>query len=287
MRVLQFGGMLAAEDQGSQKLQLSYWMNLVDEFFLSSATLKLTLWKDNQLVEAKVFEVGTLSLPRFFLVTSQSGVKSMTLSLNGARERVVGPNHGIVQCISAMWTFRYHNGFTVTLRGPFTAHVIAIPNATQNGPPVPSAPHSTFMLKIDHIQFDSNFHEKHVSVDQIGGSRLDANKTPQVRNAPTPSSPTVNGAGVPPQPLSQLPQPLPSQAGQRNEERWEEPWIAYERAFIPADPVNAFGIPQATMRCLEVCPPNTGFLVASPKNPHGFLVGGVHRTDERSHAVLA
>ncbi|KAI0250857.1 LIM-domain binding protein, partial [Lactifluus subvellereus] len=124
MRVLQFGGMLAAEDQGSQKLQLSYWMNLVDEFFLSSATLKLTLWKDNQLVEAKVFEVGTLSLPQFFLVTSQSGVKSMTLSLNGARERVVGPNHGIVQCISAMWTFRYHNGFTVTLRGPFTAHVI-------------------------------------------------------------------------------------------------------------------------------------------------------------------
>ncbi|KAI0250863.1 hypothetical protein BJV78DRAFT_1215861 [Lactifluus subvellereus] len=43
MHVLKFGGMLAAQDQGSQKLQLSYWMNLVDEFFLSPATLKVTL----------------------------------------------------------------------------------------------------------------------------------------------------------------------------------------------------------------------------------------------------
>ncbi|KAI0253041.1 LIM-domain binding protein-domain-containing protein [Lactifluus subvellereus] len=248
MRVLQFSGMLAAEDQRSQKLQLSHWVNLVEEYFLTSATLKLTLWKDNQKVEAKVFEVGTPVLPRFFLVTSQSGVKSMTLSLDGARERVVGPNHAIVQCVSAMWTYRYHNGYTVTLRGPFTAHVIVIPNAGQNGPPVQSAPH---LLKIDHIQFDSNLYEKHVSVDQIGGSRPDANKTPQVRHSQTPT-PTVNGAGVPPQPPSQLPQPPPSQAGQRDDERWEEPRITYERASIPAEPVNAFGIPQATMRCLEL-----------------------------------
>ena len=28
---------------------------MVEEFFTSSATLKLTLWKDNQKVEAKVF----------------------------------------------------------------------------------------------------------------------------------------------------------------------------------------------------------------------------------------
>jgi len=28
---------------------------MVEEFFTSSATLKLTLWKDNQRVEAKVF----------------------------------------------------------------------------------------------------------------------------------------------------------------------------------------------------------------------------------------
>ncbi|KAI0250864.1 hypothetical protein BJV78DRAFT_1215862 [Lactifluus subvellereus] len=70
----------------------------------------------------------------------------MTLSLNGACERVVAPDYAIVQCVSAMWTYRYHNGYTVAIRGPFTAHVIVIPNATQNGPPVQSTPHSTFML---------------------------------------------------------------------------------------------------------------------------------------------
>jgi len=251
VRVLQFSGMLAAEDQKSQKLQLSHWMSLVEEFFLASATLKLTLWKDNQKVEAKVFEVGTPVLPRFFLVTSQSGVKSMTLSLDGARERVVGPNHAVVQCVSAMWTYRYHNGYIVTLRGPFAAHVFVIPNTTQNGATAQSATHSPFALKIDHIQFDSNLYEKHVAVDVIGGNRLDANKTPQVRNAPTPS-PTMNGVGVPPAPLPQPPQPPPAQAVPRDDERWEEPRITYDRAFIPAEPVNAFGIPQATMRCLEL-----------------------------------
>jgi LIM-domain binding protein len=230
-------------------------------------------------------EVGTPVLPRFFLVTSQSGVKSMTLSLDGARERVVGPNHAIIQCVSAMWTYRYHNGYTVTLRGPFTAHVFVIPNATQNGPPAQSAPH-TFALKINHIQFDSDRYEKHVSVDVIGGNRLDTNKTPQVRNAPAPS-PTINGAGIPPPPPPQLPQPPPPQAGQRDDERWEEPRITYERAFIPAEPVNAFGIPQATMRCLEVRLPNLGFAGTSLKTHHGFIVGGECRANDRSHALFA
>ena len=186
-------------------------------------------------------EVGTPVLPRFFHVTSLAGVQSMILSLDGARERAVGPNRAVVQCVSATWMFRYLNGYTVILRGPFTAHIIVMRNSP------------SFMLKIDHIQFDGNLCEKLVSIDQIGGSRLDANKTPQVPNAPTPS-PTVDDVGVPPQPPSQLPQPPPSPAGQRDDERREGPGITYERAFIPAEPVNAFGIPLITMRCLEVRP---------------------------------
>jgi hypothetical protein len=184
----------------------------------------------------------------------------MTLSLDGARERVVGPNQAVVQCVSAMWTYRYRNGYTVTLRGPFTAHVVVTPNATQNGAPTQSVP------KIDHIQFDSNLYEKHVAVDVIVGNRLDANKTPLVRNAPTPS-PTINGTGVPPVPSLQPQQPPPLQAGQRDDERWEEPRITYDRASIPAEPVNAFGIPQATMRCLEVGFPILGLFCPGLKFP--------------------
>ncbi|KAH9956784.1 LIM-domain binding protein, partial [Russula dissimulans] len=249
------------------------WESLVEEYFTTSATLKLTLWKDNQRVEAKIFEVGTPVLPRFFLVTSQSGVKAMTLSLDGARERIVGPNQAVVQCVSAMWTYRYRNGYTVTLRGPFTAYVAVTPNATQNGASAQSVPPSPYTLKIDHIQFDSNLYEKHVAVDVISGNRLDANKTPQVRNVPTPS-PITNGAGIPPPPPPQQPQPQPQpppQGGQRDDERWEEPRITYERAFIPAEPVNAFGIPQATMRCLEVRSPNFEHVNSGLKSSNGLL----------------
>jgi hypothetical protein len=193
----------------------------------------------------------------------------MTLSLDGARERVVAPNQAIVQCVSAMWTYRYHNGYTVTLRGPFTAYVSVTPNATQNGASAQSVPPSTYTLKIDHIQFDSNLYEKHVAVDAIGGSRLDANKPPQARNVPTPS-PTINGGGGPPPPLPHPSQPPPPQVGQRDDERWEEHRITYERASIPTEPVNAFGIPQATMRCLEVRSPSLGFLSSCFKHFHNL-----------------
>lgn len=202
-------------------------------------------------------EVGTPRLPLFFLVTSRSGVKSMTLSLDGARERVVGPDHAIVQCVSTMWTYRYHNGYIVTLRGPFTAYVTVTRNAIPDGTVPGSAP-PTLMLKFDHIQFDSHVYEKHVAVDIIDGNRRDTNKinTPQIPNVSTSTS-TRSGAGVQP-PLHSL-QLQPLRVCQRNEERWElkEPRITYERAFIPADPVNAFGVPQAVLRCLEVGSPNS------------------------------
>ncbi len=196
----------------------------------------------------------------------------MTLSLDGAREHVVGPNRAVVQCVSAMWTYRYRNGYTVTLRGPFAAHFVVTPNATQ-------------ILKIDRISFDSNLYEKHVAVDVISGNRLDANKTPQARNAPTPS-PTINGAGVPSAPPPQPPQP-PLQASQRDDERWEEPRITYERASIPAEPVNAFGIPQATMRCLEVRLPILSFFSSGSNLSMTFQVGRKRRADGRSYVLLA
>jgi LIM-domain binding protein len=212
-------------------------------------------------------EIGTPALPRFFLVTSQSGVKSMTLSLDGARERIVAPNCARVQCVSATWTYRYHNGYTVALRGPFTAYVVVIPNAIQSGASPESARNPTFSLKIGRIQFASNLYEKNVSVNAIGGSRLDANESPEVRNALTPP-PTVSDADVPPF-LQEV-----------QEGKWEEPWITYDRAFIPMEPVNSFGVPQASMRCLEACLQNLCFACTNLNNPRGFLVRGEHRGHE-------
>ncbi|KAI0069234.1 hypothetical protein BV25DRAFT_117355 [Artomyces pyxidatus] len=232
VRLLQFSGSLASEHR--DRLQLTHWEELVKDYFLPMATLKLTLWKDNQKNEAKVFEVGTPILPRFFLVTSQSGVKSMTLSLDGARERLYAQNQAVVECTSAVWTYRYYNGYTVTLRGPFTAHVLVVPTPPANGAPAQSTSHPNYSIKIYNIHFDSNLYEKHISVDVILGQRIDSPKTPRQRNAQTP---TLNGV-------------TPQQKAE--EEKWEEPRIVFDRASIPSEPVNAFGIPQATMRCLEL-----------------------------------
>lgn len=169
-------------------------------------------------------------LPRFFLVTTQSGVKSMTLSLDGARERLLSQHHAVVECVAAVWTYRYTNGYTVTLRGPLTVHVILIPQpnaATSQTPP--------YSLKFDHLQFDANHHEKFIALDSVMGHRQsESPKTPRVRTAPTPSP---NGTVM----------------HRMDDERiWEEPRVMIDHASIPGEPVNAFGIPQATMRCLEV-----------------------------------
>lgn len=162
-------------------------------------------------------------LPRFFLVTTQSGVKSMSLTLDGARERLYAPGHAIVECVTAVWTYRYNNGHIVTLRGPLTVHlVICSPaphtqaqQANGNGSP-------PYVLKFDDFEFDAHSHDKYIALEAIAGSR----KTEEPVSA-------VNGVGD-------------------EDKKWDEPRLLIENGSIPGEPVNAFGIPQATMRCLEV-----------------------------------
>lgn len=181
-------------------------------------------------------EIGVPILPRFFLVTTQSGVKSMTLSLDGARERIFSPGHSVVECVAAIWTYKYTNGYTVTLRGPLTTHVIITTTHPPSNAQIPQ-----YTLRFEDFQFDANFHEKYIALESIMDSRmLEASKTPRVRNAPTPTPP-----GTSTQVQQQLQQV-------EDDKKWEEPRVIIERGSIPGEPVNAFGIPQATMRCLEV-----------------------------------
>ena len=181
-------------------------------------------------------EIGVPILPRFFLVTTQSGVKSMTLSLDGARERIYGPGHSVVECVAAIWTYKYTNGYTVTLRGPLTTHVFITTTHPPGNAQIPQ-----YTLRFDDFQFDANFHEKYIALESIMGSRmLELPKTPRARNTPTPTP-----AGTSMQVQRQLQQV-------EDDKKWEEPRVTIDRGSIPGEPVNAFGIPQATMRCLEV-----------------------------------
>ncbi|KAJ7265934.1 LIM-domain binding protein [Mycena haematopus] len=227
MRVMQFSGLLGSDTPTGQKLHLSYWENLIREYFTPKAIMKLTLWRDSLKNEAKPFEIGVPILPRFFLVTTQSGVKSMSLTLDGARERLFQPGHAIVECVSAIWTCRYSNGHIVTLRGPLTAHLIICATPPQSVPTNGGSP--PYVLKFDDFEFDAHSHDKYISLEAISGSR----RTEE-------AAPPANGTGS------------ASGAGADEDKKWEEPRQIIENGSIPGEPVNAFGIPQATMRCLEV-----------------------------------
>lgn len=232
--------------------------------------MKLTLWKDNQRKEAKPFEIGVPILPRFFLVTTQSGVKSMSLSLDGARERQIATGHCIVECVAAVWTYKYNNGYTVTLRGALSAHVIITStSAPGSAAPNPAQP-SAYTFKFDEFTFDANFHDKFIALDAIMGQRIpEPAKSPWIRNAPTPNS---NGS------VSD-----PMSGATEEDKKWEEPRVVIERCSIPGEPVNAFGIPQATMRCLEVRSniPSSKFIYSAYST-----VSRKCRRNGRSHCLL-
>lgn len=160
----------------------------------------------------------------------------MTLSLDGARERLVSHHHAVIECVTAAWTCKYTNGYTVTLRGPLTAHIVLVQQNTHSQ----GAP-SQYSLKFKNLEFTANSHDKSISVDSIsimdhGNSESSSPKTPRTRNA---STPTTNGSAI--------------QTKVEDDKKWEEPRVIYDHVSIPGEPVNAFGIPQATMRCLEVC----------------------------------
>lgn len=167
-------------------------------------------------------------------MTTQSGVKSMTLTLDGARERTnpAYPGRAFVECITAIWTYRYTNGYTVMLKGPLTVTAIL----TQVTPPGNTSQVPQYIWKFDDFTFDANAHEKFISLEYIHGNRVIDR---------TPPSYAVSMPGMSTQAQMQ-------QHHIEEDKRCEEPRVLIDHGSIPGEPVNAFGIPQATMRCLEL-----------------------------------
>lgn len=190
----------------------------------------------------------------------------MALSLDGARERQIATGHCIVECVAAVWTYRYTNGYTVTLRGALSAHVII----TSTSAPGPAAQPSSYTYKFDEFTFDANFHDKYIALDAITGQRTpEVTKSPWMRNAPA-----LNANGTTDPNLSA-----------EDDKKWEEPRILIESCSIPGEPVNAFGIPQATMRCLEVgCLPSVNLQI--PDIHHFVAACRKRRRNGRSYRLL-
>ncbi|EJD54103.1 hypothetical protein AURDEDRAFT_53428 [Auricularia subglabra TFB-10046 SS5] len=207
-----------------QRYKHDYWTSQINQSFAAGAVFKLTLWKDNIAAEAKPFELGLATLPRFFLVTSQSGVKSMTLTAEGAVERLGRAPNGApnmtLDCPHATWTCRYTTGYTVTLRGPISASM----SMQADG-----------VLRFDSVTFEAKHHEKHIIVDAIGRGTPKGATPATLHSSPSNSNTTKTDDS------------LDTKTGLTPDDR-----TAVSDPNLPPDPVNGFGVPQATMRCLEV-----------------------------------
>lgn len=183
----------------------------------------------------------------------------MMITLCNARERPCGNNFMVVECDLAFWTFYYENGYVVTLKGPFTAYGQFKPNPRYSPQPPPALPgqpppppEHPYIFTFDAISFQAISHEKYVMVDRIIGNRTNPDSTSslhqRVRHPATPNATPIL---------------MPAATGDmvvKEEERAgiefglgsAEQGVVIERAVIPPEPVNSFGIPQATMRCFEV-----------------------------------
>ncbi|KZT38929.1 hypothetical protein SISSUDRAFT_985578 [Sistotremastrum suecicum HHB10207 ss-3] len=213
-----------------ERHQLNYWDNVVNKYFHPEGFMKFTLWKDNIRLEAKPFDIGLKILPRFFLVTGQSGVQSMSLSLDLPDERYIPANgdeppQAEISCKNATWTYKYYTGYTVALRGPLSATIYYDTTSSKPRP----------LIKL--LSFDANSYDKQISVSAI---RSDAKPIPSQRQG----EPSGQHDGTP-EDRSQTP-------NNSNKNAVEDQCIHIEKATLPPEPVNAFGIPQVTMRCLEV-----------------------------------
>lgn len=225
----------------------------------------------------KSIDVNVPVLARFFQLAAEAGVVSMSLNIDGAKEGPVAglPHCTVIECPNASWMYTYAQGYFVTLRGPLQAVVSLQYPSTQAGqpPPTPISPLNC-PTKLESLYFDAQKVVKALDMKAIGGRRLPdlvQRVHPMKMEGSSSSSPRPGSRGGPgPGPGANMGMRALGSSSNgstpRSEEDGEkdanlkESMISYEDAYIPAEPVNSFGIPQATMRCLEVS------CLSSPRN---------------------
>lgn len=150
----------------------------------------------------------------------------MVLQLDGVKERLVTNQLCTIECTNAVWTYKYTNGYVVTLRGPLTATVAVVPTSPLQATNPANA--GSYMLKLEYLQFDANSHEKLLLSDAISGPRRE--ESPHTPRLIPRLPPGQNGA----------------MRSDDEDRRVDEGRVYITQASIPAEPVNAFGIPQAS-----------------------------------------
>lgn len=169
----------------------------------------------------------------------------MSFSFDDAEEILENPQEITVSCDVATWTWRFRNGFMVTMRGPLQARIFFRARTGADPPFEKQSPHqkeSPYVTRLQGFMFDARQHDKFISLESIRGPRMQESMptpapTPRMRNQSNPYADSVQRR-------------LADERIHRSNDFEQRTVI--ERGSMPSEPVNHFGIPQATMRCLEV-----------------------------------
>ena len=198
---------------------------------------------------------------------------SVHLTLNGIKESCPAPGEGVLDCEAASLTYTFENGYIVVLSGPLQAHILLVPNNSPTSPPQPaqSPPGPGHKLKFSCIDFSSKLVTKSIDLNAIkpgrglwGSGAPFPPPMPSLDMGSPMGMPLMNGfrTGTPGQDgrnssgsgVSSSPTMANtiSSGGSTVGPAGPDRMVILERALIPVDPVNGFGITESTMRVLEV-----------------------------------
>ena len=181
-------------------------------------------------------------LGRFFHRTFSCGVQDLNISFHSPKENPLAGGGVRVQ-VEAAWMFTYSSGYTVTLSGPLEVII-------QSGAPAPdlngiSAPPTRFTT----IQFVAVKVDKKIYCEAIEGKRSNGDPGLGYENIKKGHHPAETDGSSPSMGLT-------AKQATRNPNTpfGAESWVEIERAKLPPDPVNEYGIPQSLLVCLDVSP---------------------------------
>ena len=162
------------------------------------------------------------------------GIQDLNISFHNPKETPDGASIRVK--VDAAWMFTYSSGYTVTLSGPLEVVIHPMfPAPESNGA---SSPHMRFSV----IRFAV------INVDK----KIDCKAIEGQRSAGEPGLGYENFKKGRPIRLTDIDGGSPSMGVTATRNPNTQSWIEIERAKLPPDPVNEYGIPHSLHVCLDV-----------------------------------
>ncbi|GAA5799542.1 hypothetical protein HPULCUR_004958 [Helicostylum pulchrum] len=183
LRLLQFRDQLSPGDQAKD---LMFWKSFVDDFFTTTATMKIGLL-DNNTQQRIEFDITQNLIARYFYTYYQCDLDSIQLTTDQTMEYFL-PNGMMLECPRSSLIHRYNNGTMVILSGELSVLFHLDPN---DG-----------VLKIHQWKFICNQHDEYIARSKLVPVDINAvskKKLKLTSKSPTFQTPStlVNHYGIP------------------------------------------------------------------------------------------